>query len=306
MKSKKRFVQKPKKVKNKKARNNNFLKMPKVTSLKGAVRDPRRINVFIDGKFSFSLTITELADSKLHQGQILTEAEIAELRNLSGLGKLYQQTLEYCFSRPHSKKEIIDYLERKRLRRDISWKRFEEHQLKMQNDPEYAARVKEIHQHTKEQNQKIREIDFTENNTYEYRGAQKSNLPAKPSDRITSEMIESVVSRLESQNYINDRDFAHYFVENRHQNKGISTKRLIQELKTKGVSNEIIEQTLIDDDSGHLVRDEEVEIEKTIKKQLRKTSDRQKLIAYLARQGFSYDLIKTKLDQFLSLEEEYF
>jgi recX family len=277
--------------------------MPKVTSLKGAVRDPRRINVFINGKFSFSLTLTELADSKLHQGQTLTESEIAELRNLSGLGKLYQQTLEYCFSRPHSKKEIIDYLERKRLRRDISWKRFEEHQLKIQNDPEYAARVKEIHQHTKEQNQKIREIDFTENNTYEYRGAQKSNLPTKPSDRITSEMIESIVSRLESQNYINDHDFARYFVENRHQNKGISTKRLIQELKTKGVSNEIIEQTLIDDDSGHLVRDEEIEIEKMIRKQLKKTSDRQKLIAYLARQGFSYDLIKSKLDQFLSQEE---
>ena len=108
--------------------------MPKITSLKGAVRDPRRINVFIDGKFSFSLTLTELADSKLHQGQTLTESEIAELRNLSGLGKLYQQTLEYCFSRPHSKKEIIDYLERKRLRRDISWKRFEEHQLKIQNE----------------------------------------------------------------------------------------------------------------------------------------------------------------------------
>ena len=280
--------------------------MPKVTSLKGAVRDPRRINVFIDGKFSFSLTLTELADSKLHQGQTLTESEIAELRNLSGLGKLYQQTLEYCFSRPHSKKEIIDYLERKRLRRDISWKRFEEHQLKMQNDPEYAARVKEIRQHTKEQNQKIREIDFTENNTYEYRGAQKSNLPTKPADRITPEMIQEVVSRLESQNYINDQDFARYFIENRHQNKGISTKRLIQELKNKGISNEIIEQTLIDNDSGDLVRNEEVEIEKMIKKQLRKTSDRQKIIAYLARQGFSYDLIKAKLDQFLSIEEEYF
>jgi recX family len=280
--------------------------MPKVTSLKGAVRDPRRINVFINGKFSFSLTLTELADSKLHQGQTLTESEIAELRNLSGLGKLYQQTLEYCFSRPHSKKEIIDYLERKRLRRDISWKRFEEHQLKIQNDPEYAARVKEIHQHTKEQNQKIREIDFTENNTYEYSGAQKSNLPTKPSDRITPEIIESVVSRLESQNYINDRDFARYFIENRHQNKGISTKRLIQELKNKGISSEIIEQALIDGDSGSLIRDEEEEIEKMIKKQLRKTSDRQKIIAYLARQGFSYDLIKTKLGQFLSTEEENF
>ena len=174
--------------------------MPTVTSLRGAVRDPHRINVFLDGKFSFSLTLTELADSKLHQGQVLTNPEVERLRNLSSLGKLYQQTLEYCFSRPHSKKEIIDYLERKRLRRDISWKRFEEHQLKMQNDPEYTARVKEIRQHTKDQNQKIREMDFTENNTYEYRGTKKTNLPTKPADRITSEMIQEVVSRLESQN----------------------------------------------------------------------------------------------------------
>ena len=278
--------------------------MPTVTSLRGAVRDPHRINVFLDGKFSFSLTLTELADSKLHQGQVLTDPEVERLRNLSGLGKLYQQTLEYCFSRPHSKKEIIDYLERKRLRGDISWKRFEEHQLKIQNDPEYAARVKKIRQHTKEQNQKIREIDFTENNTYEYRGVQKSNLPTKPADRITSEMIQEVVSRLELQNYINDQDFARYFIENRHQNKGISTKRLIQELKIKGIDNDIIEQAMFDQGTGNLFRDEEVEIEKMIKKQLRKTSDRQKIIAYLARQGFSYDLIKAKLDQFLSAEEE--
>ena len=278
--------------------------MPTVTSLRGAVRDPHRINVFLDGKFSFSLTLTELADSKLHQGQVLTDPEVERLRNLSGLGKLYQQTLEYCFSRPHSKKEIIDYLERKRLRRDISWKRFEEHQLKIQNDPEYAVRVKEIRQHTKDQNQKIREIDFTENNTYEYRGTKKTNLPTKPADRITSEMIQEVVSRLESQNYINDQDFARYFIENRHQNKGISTKRLIQELKIKGIDSDIIEQAIFDQGTGNFLRDEEVEIEKMIKKQLRKTSDRQKIIAYLARQGFSYDLIKSKLDQFLSAEEE--
>lgn len=280
--------------------------MPTVTSLRGAVRDPHRINVFLDGKFSFSLTLTELADSKLHQGQVLTNPDVERLRNLSGLGKLYQQTLEYCFSRPHSKKEIIDYLERKRLRRDISWKRFEEHQLKMQNDPEYAAKVKEIRQHTRDQNQKIREIDFTENNTYEYRGTKKTNLPTKPADRITSKMIQEVVSRLESQNYINDQDFAQYFIENRHQNKGISTKRLIQELKIKGIDSNIIEQAMFDQGTGNFLRDEEVEIEKMIKKQLRKTSDRQKIIAYLARQGFSYDLIKAKLDQFLSTEEEYF
>ena len=280
--------------------------MPTVTSLRGAVRDTHRINIFIDGKFSFSLTLTELADTKLHQGQVLTEAEIEKLRNLSGLGKLYQSTLEYCFSRPHSKKEIIDYLKRKKIRRDLDWKRFEEHQTKLQNDTEYASKVKEIRQHTKEQNRKIREIDFTENNTYEYRGSKRANLPTKPANRISTEMIQEVISRLESQNYINDQEFARYFVENRHQNKGISTKRLVQELKTKGISDENIEQAMFNSETGSFLRDEEVELEKMIKKQLRKTSDRQKIIAYLARQGFSYDLIKSKLDQFLNSEDEHF
>lgn len=280
--------------------------MPTVTSLRGAVRDTHRINIFIDGKFSFSLTLTELADTKLHQGQVLTEAEIEKLRNLSGLGKLYQSTLEYCFSHPHSKKEIIDYLKRKKIRRDLDWKRFEEHQTKLQNDTEYASKVKEIRQHTKEQNRKIREIDFTENNTYEYRGSKRANLPTKPANRISTEMIQEVISRLESQNYINDQEFARYFVENRHQNKGISTKRLVQELKTKGISDENIEQAMFNSETGSFLRDEEVELEKMIKKQLRKTSDRQKIIAYLARQGFSYDLIKSKLDQFLNSEDEHF
>lgn len=280
--------------------------MPTVTSLRGAIRDTHRVNVFIDGKFSFSLTLTELSDSKLHQGQVLTEAEIEKLRNLSGLGKLYQSTLEYCFSHPHSKKEIIDYLKRKKIRRDLDWKRFEEHQTKLQNDTEYASKVKEIRQHTKEQNRKIREIDFTENNTYEYRGSKRANLPTKPANRISTEMIQEVISRLESQNYINDQEFARYFVENRHQNKGISTKRLVQELKTKGISDENIEQAMFNSETGSFLRDEEVELEKMIKKQLRKTSDRQKIIAYLARQGFSYDLIKSKLDQFLNSEDEHF
>lgn len=280
--------------------------MPTVTSLRGAIRDTHRVNVFIDGKFSFSLTLTELSDSKLHQGQVLTEAEIEKLRNLSGLGKLYQSTLEYCFSHPHSKKEIIDYLKRKKIRRDLDWKRFEEHQTKLQNDTEYASKVKEIRQHTKEQNRKIREIDFTENNTYEYRGSKRANLPTKPANRISTEMIQEVISRLESQNYINDQEFARYFVENRHQNKGISTKRLVQELKTKGISDENIEQAMFNSETGSFLRDEEVELEKMIKKQLRKTSDRQKIIAYLARQGFSYDLIKSKLDQFFNSEDEHF
>ena len=82
--------------------------MPIITGLQSAVSNADRVNIFIDGKFSFSLTISELADSKLARGQDLTEEEIKKYRTLSCTGKLYQQALEYCFSRPHSKKEIID------------------------------------------------------------------------------------------------------------------------------------------------------------------------------------------------------
>ena len=63
---------------------------------------------------------------------------------------------------------------------------------------------------------------------------------------------------------------------------------------------------MFNSETGSFLRDEEAELEKMIKKQLRKTSDRQKIIAYLARQGFSYDLIKSKLDQFLNSGDEHF
>ena len=173
--------------------------MPTITSLRGAMRDANRVNIFLDGKFSFSLTISELADAKLSQGQTLSEAEVEKFQSQSGTGKLYQQTLEYCFSRPHSKKEVIDFLERKRQRRELAWKRFESHLQKLETDAAYAEKVKQIRQTIREKNQKIRETDFTENNTYEYRGSAKTNLPSKPSDRITDDMIEQVISRLESQ-----------------------------------------------------------------------------------------------------------
>jgi hypothetical protein len=116
--------------------------MPIITGLQGAVSNANRVNVFIDGKFSFSLTISELADSKLARGQDLTEEEIKKYRTLSCIGKLYQRALEYCFSRPHSKKEIIDFLKRKKMRRELAWQRYENFQDRIQSSHhQYALLV---------------------------------------------------------------------------------------------------------------------------------------------------------------------
>ena len=69
--------------------------------------------------------------------------------------------------------------------------------------------------------------------------------------------------------------------------KGVSRKKLEMELIKKGISREILDEVL----DG---RDDEDEVKKMIAKKRNKYDD-EKLIAYLCRQGFSYDLVKYSL-----------
>ena len=67
--------------------------------------------------------------------------------------------------------------------------------------------------------------------------------------------------------------------------KGVSRKRLMMELMKKGISKDIIDGVL----DG---RDDKEEILKIIVKKRDKYDD-EKLIAYLCRQGFSYQLVRS-------------
>jgi len=77
------------------------------------VRDKDRVNVFVDGKYSFSLDITQVAELGIKSGNEYTEEELAELENESQFGKLYTRALEYSLIRPRSQREMRDYLYRK-------------------------------------------------------------------------------------------------------------------------------------------------------------------------------------------------
>ena len=85
----------------------------KITNIKQAVKNPERANVFVDGKYEFSLDVTQLLDLKLKVGQEITLAQLSEYKKLSEYGKLYQRTLEWVLSRPRSEKETSDYLYKK-------------------------------------------------------------------------------------------------------------------------------------------------------------------------------------------------
>ena len=84
-----------------------------ITDLKQGVKNPNRVNVFINSEFLFSLDIAQVVDYKIKVGKELSEEECARLKNASEFGKLYQRTLEWVLIRPRSVKETEDYLFKK-------------------------------------------------------------------------------------------------------------------------------------------------------------------------------------------------
>lgn len=106
-----------------------------ITDIKEAVRDQDRLNIYIDGKFFCSLALSQVVDLKLKIGRMLTDEELAELKRASEFGKLYQRALEYALLRPHSQKELRDYLKKKTLSRTI--------RVKNKKTGEYQTKLKE-------------------------------------------------------------------------------------------------------------------------------------------------------------------
>lgn len=90
-----------------------------VTEIKEAVRDRDRLNIFIDNKFYCSLALQQVLDLKIKVGKQLSEEDLQELKRASEFGKLYQRALEYALMRPHSTKEMRDYLKRKTLNKKV-------------------------------------------------------------------------------------------------------------------------------------------------------------------------------------------
>lgn len=87
----------------------------KITDIAQAVRNPDRVNISVDGKYRFSLDIFQVGELGIKLGKEYSEGELVELETESQFGKLYARALEYSLMRPHSAKEIRDYLWRKTL-----------------------------------------------------------------------------------------------------------------------------------------------------------------------------------------------
>lgn len=89
-----------------------------ITKITAGVRDPNRVNIFLDGHFAFSLDIAQVVELNVKVKQTVTPERLKELRAASEFGKLYQRTLEWLMSRPHSIRETSTYLKRRKFKRN--------------------------------------------------------------------------------------------------------------------------------------------------------------------------------------------
>lgn len=206
----------------------------KITAITAQQKDKNRVNVMVDGSYRFSLDIFQVGELGVKMGREYSEEELVSLEQESQFGKLYGRTLEYCLMRPHSAKEVRDYLYKKT------------------------------------------------------RDTRKKD--GRVTKGISLEVTQRVYERLLEKGYIDDEKFAQYWVENRDLRKGASKRKITSELRSKGV-----EQTIIEKCFEKTARNDQEELKKIINKKRNRYDDEQKFIAYLARQGFSYDDIKQSL-----------
>ncbi|MFJ6622785.1 regulatory protein RecX [Kitasatospora sp. NPDC091335] len=109
---------------------------------------------------------------------------------------------------------------------------------------------------------------------------------------IPDEIADEVLTRLEEVGLIDDAAFAAAWVESRHAVRGLSRRALAQELRTKGVAADLVEQAV-----AQLDHDDETEAARgLVERKLRSTRGldiqvrTRRLVGMLARRGYSEGL----------------
>jgi regulatory protein len=196
----------------------------KITKIVQQAKQRDRYSIFVDDKYSFSLSENALLSSKLASGQELTTQQVDDYKKLSADDKLFNRALRYVAMRPRTVWEMRTYLERK-------------------------------------------------------------GSPAPQIEQITNKLIEL--------DLLNDEKYALAFVRDRALLRPTSVRKMIAELKKRRVPEEVIQLTIQDEST-----DEQTALHAVIvkaKRQAKYRNDEQKLMQYLARQGFNYGDIKAAL-----------
>jgi len=191
--------------------------------MKSQVRDPERVSVFIDRKFSFGISLEIALSEGVRVGEELDTDRVKALVARDEVGRATGSALNLLARRPRSSQEVRSRLKQKGF--------------------------------------------------------------AEPA-------VEEALQRLEGWNYVDDADFARYWVENREANRPRGRRLLEQELRHKGVDREVARSAI---DAAE--PDEFADALELANGKLRSYSGldpqvaRRRLAGFLGRRGYGFDVI---------------
>ncbi len=93
--------------------------MSKVTDIKQQIKRQGRYSVFIDEKYSFSLSENKLMKSGIRIGREYSKVELEDLKDTATIDKAYMRSLDLLSRRARSEWEMRDYLRRKEYEPEI-------------------------------------------------------------------------------------------------------------------------------------------------------------------------------------------
>lgn len=113
---------------------------------------------------------------------------------------------------------------------------------------------------------------------------------------VGEKIVEKVMNKVKKLGYVNDLEFVHWWVEQRSTFRPRGKRALVMELRQKGIAPEIIDQVLSESVDEAVLAKKAVKKKMAIWQKLPFWERRRKLSNYLARRGFSWEVIKKIVD----------
>lgn len=144
----------------------------------------------------------------------------------------------------------------------------------------------------------LRLISFRPRSEKEIKNYLKKNFPKRKTvvPSLGRKFEEEILSKLKNLGYIDDEKFTQWWLEQRAAFRPRGKFALRAELGQKGISREIIQEVVEEIDEVSLAQKAAAKKMKAYKK-LSPREFRRKMSAFLSRQGFSWEVIKTTIDQ---------
>jgi len=96
--------------------------MGKITRIQQQKKKKSRVNIYIDGEFSFGLYKDTVIKFHLYENKEITQSEISQIKEFEEFADAKEKAVNYISYRERSKKEVEDFLKNKGIKEIITQK----------------------------------------------------------------------------------------------------------------------------------------------------------------------------------------